>query len=52
MTRRVRWQETVLYMKEKSVTHIIEMGSGKILVSLIKRIYPDMQIMSAPYPLN
>ena len=34
----VRWRESVLYMKDKGVKKIIEIGPGKVLSGLIKRI--------------
>ncbi len=50
ITGRVRWRETILSMKEKGVTCIIEVGPGKVLAGLIKRIDPDMQVMSVHTP--
>ncbi len=35
---RVRWRESVLYMKSKGVTDLIEIGHGKVLSSIAKRI--------------
>ena len=34
----VRWAETVLAMRARSVTHIIECGPGKVLAGMVKRI--------------
>ncbi len=34
----VRWAETVLAMRARGVTHIIECGPGKVLAGMIKRI--------------
>jgi [acyl-carrier-protein] S-malonyltransferase len=42
VTARVRWRESVLYMKEQSVTMLTEIGVGKVLASLTKRIDRDM----------
>ena len=39
---RVRWRESVLYMISKGVKHFIEIGPGKVLSGLVKRI--DRQI--------
>jgi [acyl-carrier-protein] S-malonyltransferase len=34
----VRWREGVLYMKEQGVEQLVELGSGKVLSGLAKRI--------------
>jgi [acyl-carrier-protein] S-malonyltransferase len=34
----VRWRESVLYMTERGVSRFIEVGSGRVLSGLIKRI--------------
>ena len=34
----VRWRESVIYMINKGVTNFIEIGPGKVLSGLIKRI--------------
>ena len=35
---RVRWSESIIYMIKKGVNHFIEIGPGKVLAGLIKRI--------------
>ena len=35
---RVRWRESVNYMINNGVNHFIEIGPGKVLTGLIKRI--------------
>lgn len=42
VTGMVRWRESVLYMKEQGVTEIIELGAGKVLSGLTKRIDKDL----------
>lgn len=41
MTARVRWRESVEWMAESGVTRFIEIGAGKVLTGLAKRIAPD-----------
>tara|TARA_B100000963_G_scaffold103711_1_gene89764 strand:- start:8888 stop:9814 length:927 start_codon:yes stop_codon:yes gene_type:complete len=43
---RVRWRESVINMIENGVNHFIEMGPGKVLSGLIKRINKDVKIDS------
>ena len=41
---RVRWRESVINMINKGVDHFIEIGPGKVLSGLIKRINKDVKI--------
>ena len=41
---RVRWRESVLNMINKGVDHFIEIGPGKVLSGLVKRINKDVKI--------
>ena len=41
---RVRWRESVLNMINKGVEHFIEIGPGKVLSGLIKRINKEVKI--------
>jgi [acyl-carrier-protein] S-malonyltransferase len=41
---RVRWRESVLLMIDKGVNQFIEIGPGKVLSSLIKRINKDVKV--------
>jgi len=43
---RVRWRESIINMIEKGVDHFIEIGPGKVLSGLIKRINKDVKINS------
>lgn len=38
VTGAVRWRESVLYMKDQGVTELVELGAGKVLSGLAKRI--------------
>ena len=40
----VRWRESVLLMIEKGVTEFIEIGPGKVLSGLIKRIDRNVKV--------
>ena len=41
---RVRWRESVINMIENDVNHFIEIGPGKVLSGLVKRINRDVKI--------
>ena len=43
---RVRWRESVLYMIENNVNKFIEIGPGKVLSGLIKRINKQVKVIS------
>ena len=34
----MRWRESVLYMRDNGVTEMIELGAGKVLGGLARRI--------------
>ena len=38
LTSRVRWTESINYMREQGVDTFVEIGTGKVLISLVKRI--------------
>ena len=41
---RVRWRESIIYMIDKGTKEFIEIGPGKVLSGLIKRINKDIKI--------
>jgi [acyl-carrier-protein] S-malonyltransferase len=41
----VRWEETVRAMAESGVTHILEIGPGKVLAGLVKRIAKEITVL-------
>ena len=49
LTAPVRWTQSVEKMVEKGVNHFIEVGPGKVLQGLIKKIHPEAKISSAYY---
>ena len=44
ITSRVRWRESVNYMIKKGVTDFIEIGPGKVLSALVKKINRDVKV--------
>ena len=44
--KRVRWRESILKMINKGVSEFIEIGPGKVLSGLVKRINKDVKISS------
>ena len=50
VTAMVRWRESVLCMKEDGIETLVELGTGKILSGLIRRIDRDLQVANAGTP--
>jgi [acyl-carrier-protein] S-malonyltransferase len=50
VTATVRWRESVSAMTEMGVDWFIELGAGKVLTGLIKRIAPDSSGIAAGTP--
>ena len=50
VTGLVRWRETVLFLKSKGVDSMIEVGAGKILSGLVKRIDKEIAPANAHTP--
>jgi malonyl CoA-acyl carrier protein transacylase len=46
LTKPVRWRETVLAMHEAGVKGFVEVGPGKVLARMGKRILPDVPVRS------
>ncbi|MGO9836411.1 MAG: ACP S-malonyltransferase [Polyangiaceae bacterium] len=42
----VRWEDTVRFMAAHGVTHALEIGPGKVLAGLAKRIAKDVKVLS------
>ena len=50
VTAMVRWRETVLRMRQDGIETLVELGAGKILSGLIRRIDRDLQVANAGTP--
>ncbi|MCB1721603.1 MAG: ACP S-malonyltransferase [Alphaproteobacteria bacterium] len=50
VTGTVRWRESVLYMKDQGVSEMIELGAGKVLCGLVRRIDRDISCANAGSP--
>jgi [acyl-carrier-protein] S-malonyltransferase len=50
VTSMVRWRECVNAMVELGVDSFIELGAGKVLSGLVRRIAPDAATASAATP--
>lgn len=45
ITGRVRWRESILYAESQGVSECVEIGSGRVLTGLAKRISPNMKLI-------
>lgn len=52
VTGTVRWRESVLFMKAEGVTSLVELGSGKVLGGLAKRIDKELSGTSVGTPAD
>ncbi len=50
VTDMVRWRESVIYMKDQGVTEMIELGAGKVLSGLARRIDKEIKCESVGTP--
>ncbi len=50
VTAMVRWRESVLRMKEEGVETLVELGAGKVLSGLIRRIDRDLKAVAVGTP--
>ena len=52
ITQTVRWRESVAYMADQGVTQFWELGNGRVLSGLVKRIAADANAHSAGTPAD
>lgn len=50
VTARVRWRESVLFMKNNGVDTLVEIGAGKVLTGLARRIDRELNSVSIQTP--
>lgn len=50
VTGRVRWTESVVYMAEQGCETFVEIGAGKVLTGLVKRINRDVTSLNVGAP--
>jgi [acyl-carrier-protein] S-malonyltransferase len=48
----VRWRECCLFMKSQGVATLVELGTGKVLTGLAKRIDPELAGLSVQTPAD
>ena len=52
VTGTVRWRESIAAMAESGVDRFVELGAGKVLAGLVKRIAPGAQALSVGTPAD
>lgn len=52
VTGLVRWRESVIYMKGQGVSTLVEIGAGKVLTGLVRRIDPELTGISVQGPTD
>lgn len=50
VTGAVRWRESVLYLREQGVGELVELGAGKVLTGLTRRIDRHLKALSIQAP--
>jgi [acyl-carrier-protein] S-malonyltransferase len=50
VTAMVRWRESIMFLAASGVGEIVEIGAGRVLTGLVKRIVPALSVRSAGIP--
>jgi [acyl-carrier-protein] S-malonyltransferase len=48
----VRWVETIDYLKGAGVTRMVELGPGRVLSGLVRRIVRDVEVLNVEDPAS
>lgn len=52
LTHRVRWTDTIQHLANQGVTHYLELGSGSVLIGLVRRIHREGVGLTLGIPLD
>lgn len=52
VTGTVRWRESTAYMAANGITHVYEIGAGKVLAGIVKRVEKSLEAMSVGTPAD
>ena len=52
VTGLVRWRESVQHLKGEGIEEIVEIGAGKVLAGLVRRIDKDVAVRSIGTPAD
>jgi len=52
VTGMVRWRESVMYLKDQGVEKLVELGSGKVLSGLARRIDRELESVNVDAPAD
>lgn len=52
VTGMVRWRESMMYLQAQGVTRVVEIGAGKVLSGMVKRIAPEIESVNIGTPAD
>jgi malonyl CoA-acyl carrier protein transacylase len=50
VTGMVRWRQTMEWLVAQGTTEIVEIGPGKVLAGIAKRMYPELKVLNVATP--